>query len=185
MSISVVIDADLNHFNELNDYAAAAQDRFHFVRRVAAHDTGEDEDPRNEEVAYLEITTEPLGALFVVKPNHRLRISTWRREGITLYAELRPGSYLVLCSLLALTQWRALALNPLLRPEDFIHIPDIQCLFSSHKNTLDPVLAMEKLQFCPGCRTFYHCLGVDEELRALDSAIRHARTGSPGEDDRV
>lgn len=185
MPISVIVDSDWSHFNELCEGAKIVQDRYRFVHRVSVSKSVWTRRQHREEVAHLEITTEPLGALFTIQSNRGLRISTWRSAGIAHYAGLRPESYLVLCSLLALTQWRALVLNPLLCPEDFIHEPDIQCLFTTQGPTLDPALALEKQTICPGCRSFYHCLGTDEEIRALDSAIRYAKSGSLHRDDAL
>ena len=185
MPISVVVDSDWSHFNELHDGASAVQDHYQFVRRNATNSAGRSRRQNREKVAYLEITTEPLGALFTIQPNHGLRISTWRSAGIARYAGLRPESYLALCSFLALTQWRVLAMNPLICPEDFIHEADISCLFATKGPTQDPALALEKLTICPGCRAFSHCLGADEEIRALGNTIRYARSGSLNRDDAL
>ena len=108
-------------------------------------------------------------------------VSSWRCSEMARYAGRTTRDYLLLTGMLALTQFRTLALNPHLTPVDFIYRCDESCLFVHEPGrALERfLLATDHLRICCGCANFYHCLGVDSEWVALNSvldAFRQRRT---------
>ena len=77
----------------------------------------------------------------------------------------------VICSLLGLVQYAALERNELLEPEDLQHAELRPCLYSTLACKQEYALIFEAPAICHGCREFYHCLGVDIELAALEAAL--------------
>jgi hypothetical protein len=103
-----------------------------------------------------------------------VEVSTWRCSALARYAGRSRREYLLLTGMLALTQFRALALNPLLKPTDFIHRCEESCLFVYEPNRAFErfLLATDQLRICRGCSDFYHCLGVDPEWFALNAILK-------------
>lgn len=126
--------------------------------------------PRSEAVR-LQVTDSPGNDLFQADRATGVTISTWQSEGISRYAHLPCDAYLLVCSLLGLTQWRALTLNPLLVEEDFIHGTPSTCLFSSRPFKQDYALLFEEPHVCSGCLAFLRCLGAEPEVEALLQAL--------------
>lgn len=118
-------------------------------------------------VAPVHITDHVDSSLVCVDRASGIRISTYQREGICTYTGLDNGTYLLLCTLLGATQWRTLALNPLLVAEDFHHGPVCRCLFSHQPCKEDFALVLEEPGVCPSCVAFYRCLGVEREVDSL------------------
>ncbi len=116
------------------------------------------------------------GVLASVDRSRGILISTYQRDGICTYTGLDHGSYLLLCALLGVTQWRTLALNPLLVAEDFHHGPPCKCLFSHQPCKEDFALLLEDPEVCMSCLEFYRCLGVERDVDALTGYIRSFRT---------
>lgn len=74
----------------------------------------------------------------------------------------------------------ALALNPLLIPEDMHHAEPQSCLYARCQRH-ERELALESPSVCDGCIAFYHCLGADHEIieiRAMLGSL-HARGPRP------
>lgn len=139
--------------------------------------TASDAPARTPSTAYVSIyVTECEGDIpFSVGRESGVTISTFQLGGIARFANVEEGIYLAICALLGLTQWRALALNPLLKVEDFDHPEDEHCLFRSKQPVHDYTLLLEAPRVCTGCRDFYHSLGADSEIIALDRLIRDIR----------
>lgn len=110
--------------------------------------------------------------LFHVQRDQGVVISTQESQGIAGYLGLPRGTYLLLCSILGLTQWRTLALNPLIEPEDFAHSEPSYCVFAAQPTLQHYALSFEKRYICPTCRDFFHCLGAEGELLALQDLLR-------------
>ena len=111
---------------------------------------------------------------FLADRRFGVRITTRHAKEISRYADIPEELYLLLCSLLGLTQWRALQENPDLEPEDFLHRTDGNCLFARRGDgKLFPCL-LERPHICGGCLSFYHALGADSELLALQETLRYA-----------
>jgi hypothetical protein len=128
------------------------------------------------DVAPIHITDNVDGALVCVDRSRGIRVSTYQREGICTYTGLDNGTYLLLCSLLGTTQWRTLALNPLLVAEDFHHGPPCRCLFSHQACKEDFALVLESPEVCPSCLAFYRCLGAEREVDTLTGFLKTFRT---------
>lgn len=132
-----------------------------------------------ESTVSLYITDRPSHALFLVVKDRGVVVSTWRSVGICHYAHVDPDCYLITCALLGLIQWRALALNPLLRIDDFMHETPSTCLFTPVEVKQEAALLLDDPIICPGCRDFYHCLGVDSELFALYRTLEYIESKRP------
>jgi hypothetical protein len=102
-------------------------------------------------------------------------VSTWQSEGITRYAGIDRTNYFLLCGALGLLQYRALALNPLLQPDDFLHDSDNGCLFSTRPLKQEYALLLERPHICPGCVQFFDCLGCEPEVGALLDVLEFIR----------
>ena len=107
--------------------------------------------------------------LFCVDRARGVTLSTHESEGIAYYLGVQRETYLLMCSLVGLTKWRALALNPLLNPEDFIHREPARCMFARQPTIQHYALAFEKPHICTGCRDFFQYLGVELEILALEN----------------
>ncbi|HEO69896.1 MAG TPA: hypothetical protein ENN80_01435 [Candidatus Hydrogenedentes bacterium] len=128
--------------------------------------------------APLRLVDRPGAALFAVERETGGVVSTIESHGIARYLGLQRGAYLLLCSMLGLTQWRALILNPLLQPEDFAHdTPDV-CPFARHACIQDYALTLERGCICRPCFAFFHCLGVEPELLALRDVFAHLQVAA-------
>ena len=167
--IDVFVDSQLSDFTRLNLESGKIQCRYRFVEwQPPAHDA-----PIQSEKgpALLGISREPLGGLFAVDKEAGVSISTWQSKGLCGYAGIERGAYYVLCAMLGLTQLRALQFNPILQVEDFLHDADVPCLFVQHQQLHQYAELLEEPVVCPGCRSFYHCLGADWEIMALSDVV--------------
>ena len=129
----------------------------------------------NENRVRLDITPQCMPAPYKVCPLRGVTLSTWQSEGISRYAGISQNAYMVLCGLLGISQWSVLNTNPLLRPYDFGHPPDSNCLFVQPHGIENFALLLEDPQICRGCVDFYHCLGADAEIVALLDALARLR----------
>jgi hypothetical protein len=102
-------------------------------------------------------------------------VSAWQSEGIARYIGIDRASYFLLCGALGLLQYRALALNPLLRPDDFLHTSQDGCLFAPCYPKQEYALLMENPHICPGCVQFFDCLGCEPEVGALFDVLDFVR----------
>ena len=130
--------------------------------------------PTTPDAIRLRFTDACTDAPWRLKPTENLVIvSSWRCADLARYVGCSRRDYLLLTGMLALTQYRALTLNPLLKPVDFIHRCEESCLFVNEPNyALERfLLATEQLAVCRGCADFYHCLGVDPEWLALTDIL--------------
>lgn len=93
-----------------------------------------------------------------------------------MYTGLDNGTFLLLCTLLGTTQWRTLALNPLLIAEDFHHGPPCPCLFSHQSCKEDFALVLEEPEVCRSCLAFYRCLGAERDVATLTGYLNSFRT---------
>lgn len=138
----------------------------------SAHDCEGSDLPR------LHLTGERLPEPFRVWPDRGVVVSMWDSEAICAYTGIQLDRYLLITSLLALSQWRVLRRNPLLRIEDLRHPAGIRCIFAEPASVQDFALLLDPPVICPGCADFYHCLGADSELIALREVLEEARRAS-------
>ena len=171
--IDVIVRAETGDAVNLALTARHLQTRFNF-KNYAFTDIHNSAQPG----AALTITNVPLPALFSLDLDQGVTVSTFRSVGISQYLGLEVDTYLLTCSLLGLMQWRVLALNPLLRPEDFLQHESDFCLYSNRSSVQDYIPLLEEPAVCQGCRDFYHCLGADGELHVLDAMLRHIISAS-------
>ena len=115
-------------------------------------------------------------APFRVRKDRGAVVSTWAMDGLCRYAGVEASASMLMCSLLGLTQWRALQLNPLLEEYDFIHRCDCACLYRAIGQPEDFALLLEEPRLCGNCVEFYNCLGVEPEIEALEAVIKHVRS---------
>ncbi len=108
---------------------------------------------------------------FVLTSRSRANISIMDSSGIAFFAGISRVDYLRLCCVLAATQLRAVALNPILEPEDLPCWRKSNCLFSWQNSICEYAHVFEKRHFCPGCIDFYHALGADSELLNLQGLL--------------
>lgn len=124
----------------------------------------------------MDITGERENSLFSLRETG-VAVSAWQSEGIAQYAGIDRTAYFLLCGALGLLQYRALALNPLIQPDDFLHSSDDGCLFSTRPMKQEYALLMERPHICAGCVQFFDCLGCEPEVGALLDIIDHLRNG--------
>jgi len=124
----------------------------------------------------LHVTREREEALFSLR-DYGVAVSAWQSEGIAQYAGMDRVSYFLLCGALGLLQYRTLALNPLLRPDDFLHASKDGCLFSTGCPKQEYALMMEHPHICAGCVQFFDCLGCEPEVGALLDVLDFVRNG--------
>lgn len=125
----------------------------------------------------LYITDRPSNTLFSLIPDRGVIVSTCESVGICRYACVEVEGYLLLCSLLGLTQWKTMLRNPLLQPDDFVHDEPRDCLYSCLETKGEAALLLEVPSICQGCRDFYHYLGVDDEILALSEVLDTIKAG--------
>lgn len=158
--MDVFVTGDVQAVSELLGASAGVLREFRFTDR-----------PLRGAVPLCLATFLPHG-LFRVQRDHGVVVSILESEGIARYLGLPRGAYLLLCSVLGLTQWRALALNPLLEPEDFAHDDPPHCVFATQPTLQHYALSFEKRFICPACRDFFRCLGAEGEILALQDLLR-------------
>jgi hypothetical protein len=99
-------------------------------------------------------------------------VCTWQSAGFSRYAGLGRGEYLLLLSMLGLTQWHALRHNPGLIPEDMVAQAACGCLFERRLLLEDFAVLMDVPHICAGCRSFYGQLCAPEAWRALETTLQ-------------
>lgn len=166
--IDVCVTASTLDYIRLADIARHLGRYFHLV---SPHAASRPDQPR----VRLHITERELAAPYLADRERGVVISTWNSEGICQYAGIDEHTYLAVCSLLGITQWRALERSNLLRSEDLAHPPNVDCLFANDGLVQDFALFLESPHVCRGCIHFYHCLGVDSELVALQELVSEIR----------
>lgn len=129
----------------------------------------------NENLVRLNITRQCMSTPYQVCPLRGVTLSMWQSEGISRYAGISQNAYMVLCGLLGMSQWSVLNTNPLLRPYDLIHPRNANCLFAQPGGIENFALLLENPQICGGCVDFYHCLGADGEVIALQDTLAGLR----------
>lgn len=130
----------------------------------------------------LHLTSQRLPEPFRVYPDRGVVVSTWESAAICTYTGIRIDRYVLIASLLALSQWRVLRKNPFLRLEDLQHPAGVHCVFAAPHSVQDFALLLDPPVICPGCVDFYHCLGVDSELLALREVIVETQIASASGD---
>ena len=162
---------------ELTSLTALASGFRRHYRRVSVAGPGRSakRTKNSENRVRLDITRQCMSAPYKVCPLRGVTLSMWQSEGISRYAGISQNAYMVLCGLLGLSQWSVLNANPLLRPYDFGHPPDSNCLFVQPHGIENFALLLEDPQICRGCVDFYHCLGADLEVVALLDALARLR----------
>jgi hypothetical protein len=113
--------------------------------------------------------------LFEVCRSRGVFVSTYDSHRISSYAGLPHELYLLVLSILGITQWRALTLNTLLQPEDLLHDRPASCLYAQRLFREDYVQALEEPRICPHCRHFYRSLCPEAEVFALEDVLNAAR----------
>jgi hypothetical protein len=122
----------------------------------------------------LHLTNRCLPEPYRVYPEQGVVVSTWESSSICRYTGIAVDNYLLIASLLALSQWHVLRRNPLIRIEDLNHPANVRCVFARHHSVQEFALLLDPPIICPGCVDFYHCLGADCELIALRRVIAEA-----------
>ncbi len=170
--IEVFVRGNATDVKGLVEFGVEAQERFRFVEKPAPDGVAQ-ADMKNRVQLYLtnEITNNP----FLVDRTRGVKVATTQSEGISHYLGISREAYLLLCSMLGLTQWRVLALNPLLRPEDFVHVEPATCAFTQQPYIQHYALTLEHRYICPACRDFFRCLGAELEILALQTLLRTSR----------
>lgn len=120
------------------------------------------------------LTDRRLPEPFRVYPEHGVIVSTWDSERVCKYTGIPLDQYLLITSLLALSKWRVLKQNCLLRPDDLRHPQGVRCVFADPGSVQEFALLLDPPAICPGCVDFYHCLGADSELIVLRQVITEA-----------
>ncbi len=127
---------------------------------------------------HLRLTHLRLKSLFTVLRGKEVVVSTWQSEGISHYARIGRGEYLLTCAMMGLLQYKALAKNEFLVEEDFIHTNCPECLFSTLDAKQKYALLFEEPVICYGCLEFFNCLGVEDEVSALQHQMGKIGSGS-------
>ena len=122
--IDVIVRTTTGDATKLTETAGHLQTRFKF-RNCGFTDIHNGVNPG----ALLTLTDVPIAALFALDLDKGVTVSTFRSAGISRYLGWDVETYLLTCSLLGLLQWRVLALNTLLRPEDFLQHDSEYCLY--------------------------------------------------------
>ncbi len=129
-----------------------------------------------------------ISLLFVADESHELfsvmrdgiTVSSGQSAGISRYAGIEHERFLLICTLLGLTAWRTLSLNPDLILEDLQHPESNACLFAPRAHRQDYALLFDRFDqpaICPGCIDFYRCLGVELEIDALLTVLKPRKLG--------
>ncbi len=134
-------------------------------------------DGKGADSPRLHLTARRLPEPFRIYPDRGVVVSTWDSDAICAYTGLQLDQYVLISSLLALSKWRVLRRNPLLRAEDLYHPADVRCVFAEPPSVQDFALLLDPPVVCRGCVDFYHCLGADSELIALREVIAEAISG--------
>lgn len=108
-------------------------------------------------------------------------VCTWQSAGFSRYAGLGRGQYLLLLSLLGLTQWHALRRNPGLIPEDLVAHAACGCIFERRPLLEDFAVLLDVPHVCKGCKSFYEQLCSKEAWLALEQTLQQITqfTASP------
>ena len=128
-------------------------------------------DAPSDGVVPLRFTARAMRRPFRADRGIGVTVTTAHSDGIAHYLGMHPETYLLMCGLLGLTQWRALELNPLLCADDLGHRAPAACVFATHAEPEQYVLAFEHRHICPGCVDFFHWLGADIEVRTVRTAL--------------
>jgi hypothetical protein len=126
---------------------------------------------------HIHVTEQPQLRPVWFLSRRRALITTDQSSGIANFAGISQAAYLRLCLLVALTQLRALAENPIIEPEDFACQSNPTCLFSWHHQIQDYAYVFERRAICPGCQAFYLSLGVKNELAGALAEIESIGRG--------
>lgn len=121
--------------------------------------------------AVLRLVSKEGPAPFGLSIDGSVVVCTWQSAGFSRYAGLQRGEYLLLLSLLGLTQWHALQRNPDLIPEDLVAVAACGCLFERRPLLEDFAVLMDSPHICSGCRRFYEQLCDAEAWKALDNTL--------------
>lgn len=147
-------------------FADQAQSRFRFGFR----ETGD---------VALSFVADESQELFTVT-REGIAVSSGQSAGISWYAGIEHERFLLICSLLGLTTWRTLSLNPILKLEDLHHPESDVCLFAPRAHRQDYALLFDRfdqLTICPGCIDFFRCLGAEPEIDALLTVLNRVGDG--------
>lgn len=121
--------------------------------------------------AVLRLVAREGPAPFGVSVDGTVVVCTWQSAGFSRYAGLQRGEYLLLLSLLGLTQWHALQRNPDLIPEDLVADAACGCLFERRPLLEDFAVLMDAPHICAGCQRFYEQLCDDDAWKALNNTL--------------
>lgn len=175
--VDLVAEAPGLDLTRLYGISYCAQEAFYFHLPSIPPPQITDPPDMSPDRVVVRVTDRPTDMPFRLCIGKGVYISSWQASGISLYTEIPVEYYLLLCAMLGATQWRTLALNPILRIEDLLHDPGVRCLFSAAESRDEFVLHLEHPSICLGCREFYQCLGVEREILSLQHVIRflHSR----------
>ncbi|HPJ99149.1 MAG TPA: hypothetical protein PKW60_06655 [Candidatus Hydrogenedentes bacterium] len=165
-SLSVCVFGPEPDIRKIPELGARAQNRYDFCLS------------RDLRSLTMQITSDEEPALFSLRDTG-VAVSAWQSEGIARYAGIDRTAYFLLCGALGLLQYRALALNPLLQPDDFLHGADCGCLFSTCHAKHEYALLLEQPRICGGCVQFFDCLGCEPEVGALLDVIGFIHNSQP------
>jgi hypothetical protein len=128
----------------------------------------------------VRLGADPSGPPWRVERCTGVTVNLSQSAGISSYAGLDEGLYLLLLAALGLLQYRALEKNPLLRAEDFLHPPHATCLYA-RGGVEELALALEQPKICRGCRVFYESLCGTAEVEAVRRIVEHVAGQISGE----
>lgn len=169
--IDVCLAASTRGQHNSENIARRLKERFSAVARPLDHGCA----PR-----FL-LTERRLPEPFRVYPDRGVVVSTWDSAKVCQYTGIAIDNYLLIASLLALSQWRVLSRNRLLQLDDLHHPNGVRCVFAGPHSVQEFALLLDPPVICRGCVGFYHCLGADPELIALRNVIAEV-TKSPQTD---
>ena len=157
--IDVFIRGEAEIVNRLTAFGQGAQNRFRFVGEPA------------EGAVPLWVTGQLTNAVYRVDRTQGVIVSTADSDRIAIYLGMCREAYLLIGSVLGLTQWRALALNPLLQTEDFLHAEPCTCAFAKQPSFGGYALALENRYICPACCDFFRCVGTELEILTVQRLL--------------
>ena len=117
-----------------------------------------------------------VGPVLYVNAEQGINIATRQAREICQYVGITREWYLTTFTMLGLIQWRAVTLNPLLRPEDLQQDCDRKCLFSRRIQPEEYVELFEDPQICRKCYRFYGQLCPEKDLQSLKDVVALLKT---------
>lgn len=118
----------------------------------------------------LDYTERPMARPYAVCPD-RVVVTSWQSEGIAKYAGIDPHDYLMFFALLGLIEFRALQVNPDLKPHDLADLRTQYCVFTHRELFEEYALVFDDPYLCSSCAQFYCCIGCEREIFVLKNVL--------------